>query len=55
MAVARQIGAGIEFVFKWFGLVLMPAALIAVIAIDPPAATLASSSQFVPPASAGAR
>ena len=55
MNVAKQIGAGIEFVFKWFGLILMLAALVAIIATKPPKVTIAAASEFVPPASAGAR
>ena len=55
MNVAKQVGAAIEFAFKWFGLLLMLAVLIAIITTKPPDVTLAASPEFVPSASAGAR
>ena len=55
MHLAKQVGAAIEFAFKWFGLLLMLAVLIAIVATKPPDVTLAASPEFVTSASAGAR
>jgi hypothetical protein len=49
---ARRVAVGIEFVFKWFGLILMMALMVAIVATDPPKIPAASG---VPPATMGAR
>ncbi len=54
MLTASRVADGIEFVFKWVGLLMMLGIILAIAAMDPPGA-LRPASEFAAPAAAGAR